>query len=219
MMLSYKYVALVVMSFLTSACSTIEAPSPETFNITANSSISVTAGTSQTFVRSQSANYQLCSQPMPDVAYDKGDDADINYSFINTSSDQVSAQDNSDEVEMAGRTPAILMAREMFYRTCEFSTNFDLNKQEAISLYQQTLKTIGTVWASEAQNTTVTVGDTIQDTSGLAINASATQAVNNTNPPVVLSNDKAVKISPNTTSNDSDDSDSSDDDSYDSADD
>jgi|MDSY01.1.fsa_nt_gb hypothetical protein len=216
MMLSYKYVALVVMSFLTSACSTIEAPSPETFNITANSSISVTAGTSQTFVRSQSANYKLCSQPMPDVAYDKGDDADINYSFINTSSDQVSAQDNSDEVEMAGRTPAILMAREMFYRTCEFSTNFGLNKQEALSLYQQTLKTIGNVWASEAQNTTVTVGDTIQDTSGLVVNATDTQAISNANPPAVISSDQMIKNASNASSND--DSDSSDD-SYDSDDD
>ncbi len=213
MMSSYKCIAIVIVASLTSACSSIEKPSPKRFNIEPDSSISVTAGTSQTFVRSQSANYQLCSQPMPDVAYDKGDDADINYSFINTSSDQVSAQDNSDEVEMAGRTPAILMAREMFYRTCEFSTNFDLNKQEAISLYQQTLKTIGNVWASEAQNTTITVGDTIQDTSGLSVNASGTQAVNNANPPVVLSNDKTLKNSSDAASNSSDDSD---DDTYDS---
>jgi hypothetical protein len=215
MMLPYKYIAIIVVSFLASACSTIEKPSPETFKIEADSSISVTAGTSQTFVRSQSANYQLCSQPMPDVAYDKGDDADINYSFINTSSDQISAQDNSDEVEMAGRTPAILMAREMFYRTCEFSTNFSLNKQEALSLYQQTLKTIGNVWASEAQNTTVTVGDTIQDTSGLAVNATDTQGINNASPPVVISSDQVIKNATNNSSSD-DDSDSSDHDSYDS---
>ena len=212
MMLSYKYVALVAVFFLISACSSIEAPSPKTFNLAADSSISVTAGTSQTFVRSQSANYKLCSQPMPDVAYDKGDDADINYSFINTSSDQVSAQDNSDEVEMAGRTPAILMAREIFYRTCEFSTNFGLNKQEALSLYQQTLTTVGNVWASEAQNTTVTVGDTIQDTSGLVVNTKGTQAINNANAPVVLSSDQLIKHTGNASNND----DSSDDDSYDS---
>ena len=212
MMLSYKYIALVVVFFLTSACSSIEAPSPKRFNLAADSSISVTAGTSQTFVRSQSANYKLCSQPMPDVAYDKGDDADINYSFINTSSDQVSAQDNSDEVEMAGRTPAILMAREIFYRTCEFSTNFGLNKQEALSLYQQTLTTVGNVWASEAQNTTVTVGDTIQDTSGLVVNTTGTQAINNANAPVVLSSDQLIKNTGNASNND----DSSDDDSYDS---
>ncbi len=146
---------------------------------------------------------------MPDVAYDKGDDADINYSFINTSSDQISAQDNSDEVEMAGRTPAILMAREMFYRTCEFSTNFGLNKQEALSLYQQTLKIIGSVWATEAQNTTVTVGDTIQDTSGLAVNATATQAINNANAPAVISSDQTIKDASNASSS-SDDYDSDD---------
>jgi hypothetical protein len=215
---SKKYLIIILVAGLTSACSTIEKPTPKRFSIDPDSSISVTAGTSQTFVRSQSANYQLCSQPMPDVAYDKGDDADINYSFINTSSDQISAQDNSDEVEMAGRTPSILMAREMFYRTCEFSTNFGLNKQEALSLYQQTLKTIGNVWASEAQNTTVTVGDTIQDTSGLVVNASDTQAISNANPPAVISSDQMIKNASNASSND-DDSDNSDDDSYDSDDD
>lgn len=204
-----KHLTIFLLAALTSACSTIEKPSPKRFTIDADSSISVTAGTSQTFVRSQSAKYLLCSQPMPDVAYDKGDDADINYSFINTSSDQISAQDNSDEVEMAGRTPAILMAREMFYRTCEFSTNFGLNKQEALSLYQQTLKIIGSVWATEAQNTTVTVGDTIQDTSGLAVNAKATQAINNANAPAVISSDQTIKDASNASSS-SDDYDSDD---------
>lgn len=204
-----KHLTIFLLAALTSACSTIEKPSPKRFTIDADSSISVTAGTSQTFVRSQSAKYLLCSQPMPDVAYDKGDDADINYSFINTSSDQISAQDNSDEVEMAGRTPAILMAREMFYRTCEFSTNFGLNKQEALSLYQQTLKIVGSVWATEAQNTTVTVGDTIQDTSGLAVNATATQAINNANAPAVISSDQTIKDASNTSSS-SDDYDSDD---------
>jgi hypothetical protein len=188
-----KYLTITLIATLTSACSSIEKPSPKRFDIDADSSISVTAGTSQTFVRSQSANYQLCSQPMPDVAFDKGDDADINYSFINTTSDQISAQDNLDEVEMAGRTPALLMAREMFYRTCEFSTNFGLNKKEALSLFQQTLKTVGSVWATEAQNTTVTVGDTIQDTGGLNVSTADTQAVNNANAPAVITQDQMIK--------------------------
>lgn len=205
MMFSHKYIAIVILTSLASACSSIEKPSPKRFNIDPDSSISVTAGTSQTFVRSKSASYRLCSQPMPDVAYDKGDDADINYSFINTSSDQISAQDNSDEIEMAGRTPAILMAREIFYRTCEFSTNFGLNKQEAISLYQQTLKTIGDVWASEAQNTTVSVGDTIQDTSGLVVNATDTEATSNANSPVVLTDSQNTKNSSGSDSSDDSD--------------
>jgi hypothetical protein len=202
-----KYLTITLIATLTSACSSIEKPSPKRFDIDADSSISVTAGTSQTFVRSQSANYQLCSQPMPDVAFDKGDDADINYSFINTTSDQISAQDNLDEVEMAGRTPALLMAREMFYRTCEFSTNFGLNKKEALSLFQQTLKTVGSVWATEAQNTTVTVGDTIQDTGGLNVSTADTQAVNNANAPAVITQDQMIKNADDDSSSDDSDDD------------
>ena len=147
------------------ACGSNYQPVPEHFKIEAESSIAVTAGIAQTFIRSKTSNYLLCTQSMPDAAYDQGDDADISYSLIDASSDQISGQDDSNEVEMAGRTPALLMAREMFYRACEFSGNYDLNKQEALNLYQATLKTIGNVWATEAQNTTITIGDSVKDTS------------------------------------------------------
>jgi hypothetical protein len=108
---------------------------------------------------------------------------------------------------MAGRTPALLMAREMFYRTCEFSTNFGLNKKEALSLFQQTLKTVGSVWATEAQNTTVTVGDTIQDTGGLTVSAADTQAVNNANAPAVITQDQIIKDADDDSSSDDSDDD------------
>ena len=143
------------------ACGSNYQPVPEHFKIEAESSIAVTAGIAQTFIRSN----LLCTQSMPDAAYDQGDDADISYSLIDASSDQISGQDDSNEIEMTGRTPVLLMAREMFYRACEFSGNYDLNKQEALNLYQATLKTIGNVWATEAQNTTITIGDSVKDTS------------------------------------------------------
>ena len=147
------------------ACGSNYQPVPEHFKIEAESSIAVTAGIAQTFIRSKTSNYLLCTQSMPDAAYDQGDDADISYSLIDASSDQISGQDDSNEIEMTKRTPVLLMAREMFYRACEFSGNYDLNKQEALNLYQATLKTIGNVWATEAQNTTITIGDSVKDTS------------------------------------------------------
>jgi len=81
---------------------------------------------------------------------------------------------------MAGRTPAVLMTRELFYRACEFSLNFGLTKQEALDLYNKTLDAVTQVWATEAGNTTVTVGDTVQTTSGVTIQATTTGEVSAT---------------------------------------
>ena len=112
---------------------------------------------------------------MADAAFDAGSGGDISYGVINTSGDQIADQSNSNEVEMAGRTPAVLMAREMFYRACEFSGNFDLNKEEAIDLYQQTLQLIGAVWTVEAGNTNVSIGEKIQSTNATELQSNSLQ--------------------------------------------
>jgi hypothetical protein len=202
-----KVSAVLVISLALFACGSNYQPVPEHFKIEAESSIAVTAGIAQTFIRSKASNYLLCTQSMPDAAYDQGDDADISYSLVDASSDQISGQDDSNEVEMAGRTPALLIAREMFYRACEFSGNYNLNKQEALSLYQTTLKTIGNVWATEAQNTTITIGDSVKDTSIVNVSDKALQTVDSSTSSGPL-NGKSSQ----TDDSNSDDSDDDDDD-------
>jgi hypothetical protein len=50
---------------------------------------------------------------------------------------------NTTGAEMsAGLSPNVHIARELMYRTCEISSNFDLDKAEAIDLYSNTLKII-----------------------------------------------------------------------------
>jgi len=68
------------------------------------------------------------------------------------------------EAEMAGRTPTVLMARELFFRTCEFSVNYQLSKEEAFNLFKETLTTVNSLAIIQANNTTITVGDTVTTT-------------------------------------------------------
>jgi len=62
---------------------------------------------------------------------------------------------------MAGRTPTVILARELMFRTCEFSQNFKLDKKEALAFYEKTMAAIEKACAIKASNTTVTVGDTV----------------------------------------------------------
>ena len=70
--------------------------------------------------------------------------------------------EKSGEREMVGRTPAVLMARELFFRLCEFSRNHDLTKNDAMALYRKTLDAVKEVWQTEARKTTVNIGETFE---------------------------------------------------------
>ncbi len=55
----------------------------------------------------------------------------------------------------------MILARELMFRTCEFSQNFKLDKKEALAFYEKTMAAIEKACAIKASNTTVTVGDTV----------------------------------------------------------
>ena len=77
---------------------------------------------------------------MPDAAFDQTKDKNFNFSVIGRNSEGGNDASGSVNAEMEGRTPGVLMAREMFYRACEFTSNFDLSKDQAMEVY---LKTFG----------------------------------------------------------------------------
>lgn len=62
---------------------------------------------------------------------------------------------------MSGRTPGVLIAREMFFRTYEFSNNYQLSKDEAMKLYVQTMNAVSDGWKAEIKKTTITFGETV----------------------------------------------------------
>lgn len=53
---------------------------------------------------------------------------------------------------LGGRSPAVLITREILYRTCELTLNADLNKTEATALFETALDHIATIAASEASD-------------------------------------------------------------------
>ena len=57
----------------------------------------------------------------------------------------------------------------MFYRACEFTSNSDLSKDQAMEVYLKTLDAVSQGWAIEAGNTSVTVGDSIVSQSGITV--------------------------------------------------
>lgn len=177
----YGLVVGVVFIAGLGGCAQLYEPTVRTSDVIPNKIISNTSSLSHVFVRDDTKHYFLCSQPQPDTGFDQAEAADFSI-FGPGGGDSSGESENSGEVELAGRTPGVLMTRELFYRACEFSQNYRLTKEEALTLYNKTLDTVSTVWATEAGNTTVTVGDTVENTSSTNQSSKITDSVNaNTN--------------------------------------
>ncbi|MEL7487838.1 MAG: hypothetical protein AAGJ87_11555 [Pseudomonadota bacterium] len=52
---------------------------------------------------------------------------------------------------LGGRSAAVLIARDILYRTCEISLNYDLSKDEALALFNTALEKVQAVAATDAQ--------------------------------------------------------------------
>ena len=161
---------ITILSFLLSGCSTVYAPIPHQVPIQSDTTLATTAVINHTFIRSKGSNYLVCSQNSADAAFDQGTDNSISGTLATGASEGITNQKSADDVEMSGRTPVLLMTRELMYRSCEFAANYNLSKGEAQALYEKTLNLIGTVWATEAGNTTINITDALKVASGTTRN-------------------------------------------------
>jgi len=84
---------------------------------------------------------KFCKSPSPDVL--SGQSSDISLG-IPTPAGGASIGDNSgiSSVSLGGRSPAVLVTREIMYRFCEFDNNHHLNTVDAINLFRETVNKV-----------------------------------------------------------------------------
>ncbi len=106
---------------------------------------------------------RICAEPSPDAAVSVSDGGSLGVQLVSLGGNvdrSGGAEDATQETELTGRTPALLISRELLYRACELNINHPLSTQQALQLHHQTLAIIAKVWQTEAANTTVTIGET-----------------------------------------------------------
>ena len=151
--------SLIAIGVMT-GCSSIERPVPSAHEMGDQYYIPQTAG--QSYIRmtdKKGTTMYTCTMPQPDATFSQSLQEGIG---INIGSEE--ATEGSSEAEMAGRTPTVLMVRELFFRTCEFTTNWQLNKAEAVALFTKTFSTAIDLATIQATQTTITVGDKVGST-------------------------------------------------------
>ncbi len=177
-------ISLIGLVLSLSACASPFEPKINTVGIESESVFSALPSLSQTVVKSADARLFTCLGRGADATFSQADSGDISISIISTGSssdsDKADNSQSSGETEMGGRTPGVLMAREMFYRTCEFSNNYQLSKSEAMQLYVQTLNAVSKGWGSEVEKTTITIGETVTVNDTVTTSETSANSMNNT---------------------------------------
>ena len=147
--MTIRIVSIAAFSATLGACASVaDEPAPHVIPIAAEHVISTTASLSNTLVLDRQTQFVTCTAPPPDASFSQGEQASV-AAVITGSKDSAGIGEDSEETGLTGRSPALLLAREMFFRACEFSRNYQLTKDEALQVYLKTMDATTSSFAVE----------------------------------------------------------------------
>ncbi|WP_209347516.1 hypothetical protein [Pontixanthobacter sp. CEM42] len=161
----------LICAVLLGGCATMaDEPVPVMTNISDEQIISTTSSVANTLVLDKKTRFVTCTAPAPDASFNQGSQASVSGLVAlsgGNDSGGVGEGEESRETGLGGRSPAVLFSRDIFFRACEFSRNYELEKSEAIDLYKTTLEAASTAFQNEASATNEVMTKAADDTGGL----------------------------------------------------
>lgn len=149
---------IVFVPLVLSACAQTMEPRPTVTQVQDETVLTSTASTSNTLILDKNTDFITCTTPAPDATFSQTASGSFD-GRLGGNDDQGNFAEGSTAAGMPGRSPAVLMTRELFFRTCEFSRNYGLTKAEAYDLYLKTMHIAASGWRTEGGRTTVTIGE------------------------------------------------------------
>ena len=128
------------------------------------------------------SNFQSCLPPSPD-AIDTEHSRESLGLTLPTDAGEESISGGRSGIEMTGRTPGVLLAREILFRVCEFIMNSDVPLEQATAMYDQAFGVLQAVMMAESEKTSITISEaenTSQTTSATENTSETTSATENT---------------------------------------
>lgn len=100
------------------------------------------------FLKDKGSGEHFCDSRASDVADTQSEGFGISAAFADQN-EGFSETSSRGALALGGRTPAVLITREVMYRTCEIIMNLDLDKETALDLYMKTLEVVTVVVKSD----------------------------------------------------------------------
>lgn len=150
----YYIITFGVSFFLMTGCSSFE-PRTEVVALKGAEVLSQSPSRSEIIVKNQETNEIFCLGRGADTGFQETRtiDLDLHIASIASSSQEEKGEEKeaSGESELSGRTPGVLQAREVYYRTCEFIHNNKIPLEKRIDLFRETRKIVSDAWLKEIE--------------------------------------------------------------------
>ncbi|HEX4943967.1 MAG TPA: hypothetical protein VFV55_06405 [Usitatibacteraceae bacterium] len=101
-------------------------------------------------IKDPGSNERYCRGPDPDSSLTSSGGVTLSLPS-STGSKSVGAQKQEDALSFGGRSPAVLITRELMYRACELSMNINADADKTIAIYQEFVRSIERIVASQRQ--------------------------------------------------------------------
>lgn len=178
-----KNVLLLLAAITSSGCAGIAStPHPVHMKIGAIDTLSTSASVTSLIIKSDDSQ-RFCAQPIADATFSESEGNSFSIMTMPGSNESDSMSEASASDEMQGRVPALLMARELFYRLCELSLNNPGQLDVILPLYEKTLDVVGAGWMKESERYTITesinTAETITNSGSAAPKTSTSVMVQN----------------------------------------
>jgi hypothetical protein len=134
------YFTVIIVCSLTS-CVTTKPLETQVLQVKANSLTATPAIARLNIVKKASDSICSCITPVPDAAYNSNDGFNLGVTS-NLGKEQTGFSEGETETGLGGRSPNVLITREMYFRLCEFLSNGTYSKETKVELFKATLKAI-----------------------------------------------------------------------------
>ncbi len=138
-----RFTIILMISFIT-GCAIAPSIEPTVSDFKGIHIYSTTADQQSTIMKDHNSTERFCLARGADVA--DTESAGVGASFgINSKNESLTDGSSRGAVTLGGRNPAVLITRELMYRTCEIIMNLNLTKEESLKLFAETLNASVTI--------------------------------------------------------------------------
>lgn len=110
-----------------------------------------------TYFTSEMSGERHCRAPDPDVTVQSS----AGVSLGDGAGDSIGFNDGEAAMGLGGRSPDLLITRELMYRACELTSNLNTDKETTIALYERFLKAIIEISKSQTGDGAAAVTDKV----------------------------------------------------------
>lgn len=148
-----------------SGCAAISPPPQGTlFEREGVSMVVIPGGSRETYFSDAKSLERHCRAPSPDVSVTASEGVSFSMPSLTGKGIGLNEDASSGSLSLGGRNPAVLITRELLYRSCELSNNLNLPSDQALSLFRDTMEAIVRISAGQTGRGTTPVSASPMDT-------------------------------------------------------